>query len=109
LGDWSSDVCSSDLCLQDNIYYNGDYENTSYSYTLIEDITNSRDNETEKFYNFVNPYVLTVAAVLFPFGTTFNIILIIIITHNKDMQAVPHMYILNLAVSDIIILTLNFF
>ncbi len=96
-------------CLQGNISYYGDYKNTSYSYTLIEDIKQNTDRENEQLYNTVKPYELPVVAVFFLFGTTCNVILIIIITCNKDMRTVPNMYILNLAVSYIIILTWNFF
>jgi Leucine-rich repeat (LRR) protein len=99
------EVLEKGQCLQDNIHYYGDYKNTSYIYTLIGKI---REKETNKSYNLVKHYVFLVVAVLFIFGTTFNIILIIIITHNKDMRTVPNMYILNLAVSDIIILILYF-
>jgi hypothetical protein len=53
-------------------------------------------------------YELPVSAFFFIFGTTSNIIIIIIITCNKDMRTVPNMYILNLAVSDIIYLTVLF-
>jgi gastrin-releasing peptide receptor len=102
-------VLEKGQCLQGNISYYGDYENASYSYTLIEDMNKNTDIENEQFYNTVKTYRLPVVAVYFLFGTTFNVILIIIITCNKSMQTVPNMYILNLAVCDIIILTGNFF
>jgi hypothetical protein len=102
-------VLENDQCLQDNIYYYGDYENTSYSYTMVEDSKKSTERETKQFHNTFTPYQLPVTAILFLFGATFNIILIIIITANKDMRTVPNMYILNLAVRDIIILTMLFF
>jgi hypothetical protein len=92
-------------CLENNIYYYGDYENTtSYIYIPIE--------ETEKHYyeymfNF-SKYVQEPAyTVLFIFGTTANVILLIIIIFNKDMRTVPNMYILNLATSDMISLLAN--
>jgi hypothetical protein len=106
-------------CLQDNIYYNGEYGNTSYSYTVIEDMDRDIDDEwdimihkglkMQSNYHFVQPYILAISAVLFLFGTTFNVILIIMITCNKDMRTVPNMYILNLAVSDLIIVTEKFY
>jgi hypothetical protein len=76
---------------------------------MIEDITNNTDKQTEQFSAIFVQYAFPVTAVLFLFGITLNFILIIIITHNKDMRSVPNMYILNLAVSDIIILTVYFF
>jgi hypothetical protein len=58
---------------------------------------------------FVQHYKLPIYAVLFIFGTTGNVILIIIITCNKDMRTVPNMYILNMAINDIIYLVILFF
>jgi hypothetical protein len=57
---------------------------------------------------FLKRYQLPIYAVPFILGTTCNVILIIIIICNKDMQTVPNMYILNLATSDIIYLTILF-
>jgi hypothetical protein len=48
---------------------------------------------------------ISVSAFLFIFGTTGNVIIIIIITCNKDMRTIPNMYILNLAISDTFYLT----
>jgi hypothetical protein len=96
-------------CLQDNIHYYGDYKNTSYSYTPIEDMDKNTGNEQrKKVSNVVNQYGLPVSAVILIFGTTGNVLLIIIITCNKDMRTVPNMYILNLAISDMIYLTALF-
>jgi hypothetical protein len=58
--------------------------------------------------SFLKQYELPVSAVFFIFGTTGNIIIIMIITCNKDMRTVPNMFILNLAISDIIYLTVLF-
>jgi hypothetical protein len=57
---------------------------------------------------FLQRYEAPLYAVPFTFGTTGNVILLIIITCNKDMRTVPNMYILNLAISDIIYLMLQF-
>ena len=46
---------------------------------------------------------------IYVFGTTGNVIILIIIICNKAMRAVPSMYIINLAISDMIYLTLLFF
>jgi hypothetical protein len=108
-------VLDKGQCFQGNIQYYGDYRNTSYNYTPIEDMDTDtkadNDTETERgktVSSFVKQYKLPVSAVLFIFGTTGNVILIIIIICNKDMRTVPNMYILNLAISDIILLTLLF-
>jgi hypothetical protein len=97
-------VLEKGQCSQNKIQYHGDYKNTSYTYTAIEDI----DTGTEKKENvsrFVKQYKLPISAILFIFGTIGNVTLIIIIICNKDMRTVPNMYILNLATSDIIYLT----
>jgi hypothetical protein len=53
-------------------------------------------------------YQIEIYAVPFIFGTTANVIILIIIICNKDMRTVPNMYIINLAISDIFYLTLLF-
>jgi hypothetical protein len=58
--------------------------------------------------SLVKQYTLPVSAILFIFGTTVNVLLIIIIICKEDMRTVPNMYILNLAISDIIYLTVLF-
>jgi hypothetical protein len=89
-------------CLEGNMHYYEDYNNTRFSYTITDTETDQR-----KGIRFVNRlYELPVVVVFFIFGITGNVILIIIITSNKDMRTVPNMYILNLAISDMIILTL---
>ena len=93
-------VLEKGQCLQGNIHYYGDYKNTRYSYTPIEDT----DTETKKRETFVQQYILPIFAILFIFGTTGNVILIIFIICNKDMRTIPNMYILNLAISDTIYL-----
>jgi len=81
-------------CLQDNIDYYGDYNNTRYSYTQIGDTDTDTMTElnTEmlmwiKVALFFHHYKLPISAFLFIFGTTSNVILIIIIiTCNKDTR-----------------------
>jgi len=91
-------------CLQGNIHYYEDYKNTSYSYTPMND-TGRETEKKEKDINFLKRYELPLSTVLLMFGTTGNIIIIFIISCKKDMRTVPNMYILNLAVSNIILLT----
>ena len=101
-------------CFQGNIQYYEDYKYTCYSYNNITVPNNFKDTdpnrETNKknyFSRFLTQYQAPIYAVLFIFGTTGNVILIIIIC-NKDMRTLTNMYILNLAVSDIIHLTALF-
>ena len=90
-------------CSQDIVQYCGDYKNTSHSKTKIWEHENEYD-----FFEFLKLCQLPVYVVPFIVGTTGNIILLIIIVCNKDMRTVPNMYILNLAISDIIFLTVLF-
>jgi hypothetical protein len=99
-------------CSQGNIHYYGDYKNTSYSYTPIEDLekeiktdTDTVNEQRKNVARIIKQCKFPISAVLFILGTTGNVILIIIITCNKDMRTVPNMYILNLAISDTIYLT----
>jgi hypothetical protein len=98
-------VLEKGQCLDGNIQYYGDYRNTSYSYTPTED---TETEQTENVYGSPKPYELPISAILFIFGTTGSVILIIIIISNKDMRTVPNMYLLSLAISDIIYLTAIF-
>jgi len=99
-------------CLEGNIQYYGDYKNTSYSYSVpTEDPdTDPRKNSKEHGFvsRFLKQYQVLVYAFPFIFGTTGNVILFIIIIFNKDLRIVPNMFILNLAISDIIYLTVLF-
>jgi hypothetical protein len=92
-------------CLEDNISYHGDYEHKTYKYS--DEIHDEYMQRYIKYMTFVKYVQTSIYAALFIFGTTGNVILLIIITCNKDMRTVPNMYILNLAVSDIISLTIN--
>jgi hypothetical protein len=108
-------VLEKGQCLQGNIHYYGNYKNTSYSCTPLKDVDtdtkdeiDTKEEEVKKFVSLLEQFELPVSAVLFIFGTTGNIIIIMIITCNKDMRTVPNMYFLNLATSDIIFLTVLF-
>jgi len=118
-------VLEKGQCLQGIIHYYGDYKNIRYRYTHIK-VTDTNTNTyadveeetkreliTEKvkwkqLAGYIINYQLPICAILFIFGTTGNVIIIIIITCNKDMRTVPNMYILNLAISDIIYLMVLF-
>jgi hypothetical protein len=88
-------------CLQGNMRYFGDFKNISHNDTDTEG-SNEYDSE------FIRHHEVAVYAVPLVFGTIGNVILIIIITCNKDMRTTPNMYILNLATSDITYLTVLF-
>jgi hypothetical protein len=100
-------VLENGQCLEGNINFYGDYKNTRYSYTPIKDIE-TKTALVEIVSSFVKQYIFPVSAILFILGTISNVIIIVIITCNKDMRTLPNMYILNLAISDMIILTLIF-
>ena len=86
--------------LEGNIEFYADHNNPRHNYIETKDEYNSE---------FLKQYEVPVYAVPFTFGTTGNLILLIIITCNKDMRTVPNMYMLNLAISDIILVTVLFF
>jgi hypothetical protein len=90
-------VLEKGQCLEGNIQYFGDYNNTSHNYT-----------EQEKYVDILKHYQVPLYAFPCIFGTISNVILLIIIIRNNDMRTVPNMYILNLAISDIIYLTVLF-
>jgi hypothetical protein len=96
-------VLEKGQCLDGNIQYYGDYNSTSYSNT---DIGHKYNNEYD--FEFFKQYQVPLYAFPFIFGTISNIILLIIIICNKDMRTVPNMYILNLAIVDLIYLTVIF-
>jgi len=89
-------VLENGKCLEGNVQFYGDHNNTRYNYTKFI-FHNDRD--------FLNRYEVPVYAVLFIFGTTGSVIILIIIICNKGMRNVPNMYIINLAINNIIYLT----
>jgi hypothetical protein len=124
-------VLEKGQCLEGNVQYFGDYKNTRYSETVVGEDEEDYYNKYEIHENGSRPVIhffdlrnvaadnygylyfdqnqLPVYAGPFIFGTTGNIILLIIIIRNKDMRTFHNMYILNLAISDIINLTAFFF
>jgi len=106
---------------QTDTYEYNDTETDRYKYTQT-DTYEYNDTETDKYNNTENKnphtyipmfellskYQVQLFVVPFIFGTTGNVILLIIIICNKDMRTVPNMYIINLAISDIIYLTVLF-
>jgi hypothetical protein len=124
---WERGQSESGRVLKNNIQDYVDCNSTNYSYTDIKYTLTLRDTDSETELdtdsateldtdteqngddsNFLIQYQLPIYAVPVIFGTTCNVIILIIITRNKDMRTVPNMYILNLATSDIIYLTVLF-
>jgi hypothetical protein len=110
-------VLEKGQCLQHNNIYYEDLKNRHYSYITIKDtgIEKDKDTVTESgieqhryIPSLLKQYRAPVYAVLFVFGTAGNVILVILIICNKDMRTIPNMYILNLAISDMINLTVHF-
>ena len=92
-------VLEKGQCLQDNIQYYGDCSSTRYSYT---DNKNSYWGDVEIVKTTNYRYMQFCLYLVQPAMSSFVIIC------NKDMQTVPNMYIINLATSDIIYLTVFF-
>ena len=107
-------VLEKGQCLQGKIEYYGDYKNTSYSCIHTKDKGTEAERKMEarikeiKKFTFLKQYEIYISAVFFIFGTTSNIIIIMIITCNRYMRTIPNMYFLNLAVSDVFYLTVLF-
>jgi Leucine-rich repeat (LRR) protein len=93
-------VLQHSQCLHDNISFHGHYKNVRYKYNYTDYIFQNRIS----FIAFVQP---PGHGVLFTFGATGNVIILIIVICNKDMRTVPNMYILNLAIKDLISLIIN--
>jgi Leucine-rich repeat (LRR) protein len=75
-----------------------------YSFLHYKVSSRSYDYDPKLLQRYATPLYV----VPFIFGTTGNVILLIIITCNKDMRTVPNMYILNLVISDMLYLTVQF-
>jgi hypothetical protein len=90
-------------CLQDNI--RNRVENEHQRYKRAEDET---DLAWEKFRYYKEQIRVPVYVVPFVFGIISNIVILIIIICNKNMRSETNMYILNLAISDLIMLTFLF-
>jgi hypothetical protein len=102
-------VLEEGQCLQGTIQYSEDYDITGYSYTNTDDTSNDTQSQQNGFVpSFLAQYQAPIFAFPFIFGVTGNVIILIIFTRNKDMRTLPNMYILNLAISDIIYLTVHF-
>ena len=87
-------------CVQDNISNKDEYKQKHNKHTDYEN-----ENEYKQYQNIMENVVTALGLFLSIFGTTGNVIILIIITSNKDMRTIPNMYILNLAISDMIYLT----
>ena len=97
-------VLENGQCLEGDIEFYGDYKSKSKRINLIW----KQDYENDYYVPILKQYQVPLYAFPFIFGTTGNVILLIIIICNKDMRTVPNMYILNLAISDIIFLSVLF-
>ncbi|XP_069696525.1 uncharacterized protein [Periplaneta americana] len=65
------------------------------------------DDYYARYDNFVAYVQPVIYILLFIFGTVGNVAVLVVIICNSEMHTVPNIYILNLAVSDLILLTMN--
>jgi hypothetical protein len=121
-------VLQHSQCLHDNISFHGDHKYVRYKYTdgdLVRFVHEYIDRDyirhppqyTDeikydmpayvKFVHFLTYVQTSVNAVLFTFGAAGNVIILIIIVCNREMHTVPNIYIINLAISDLISLITN--
>ena len=82
-------------CVQDNISNREEYKQ-KHKYP---------DDENKQRYEAIKHILEPLTLFLLIFGTTGNVIIIVIVICNKDMRTVHNMYTLNLAISDMIYLT----
>ena len=88
-------------CEQDNI--SNTYESEQKRYNLPDE-----ENESRRTNSIMLLVLILVYLFLSIIGTIGNILILNIVTCNKDMRTVSNMYIINLAISDLIFLTLPF-
>jgi hypothetical protein len=91
-------------CLEDNIKNRVDYEHKRYKRAEEENGSSYRN-----FSYYKEQIKVPLYAVHFIFGITSNAIILIIIISNKDMRTDSNMFIINLAICDMILVTLFFF
>ena len=94
------DVMRHAQCKNNVVEFTGEYR------SVVHEVLHHND-ELEKQWNFLKYGQTTVYAILFLIGTVGNTTLIIIIACNKRMRTVSYAYILNLAVGDLLSLTMN--
>lgn len=94
------DVLRQAQCKNNEVRFMGDYRSVAHEVV-------HRDDELEKYWNFLKYGQTSVYAILFLIGTIGNTTLMIIIACNKRMRTVSYAYILNLAVGDLLSLTMN--
>jgi len=129
--DTYSDTKTSTYNDRESDKYNGtetdtynDRQSDTYSDTETDtyndresDTYSDTETDTYQYYDtysdtinseLITDYQVLLFALPFVFGITSNVIILIIIICNKDMRTLPNMYIINLAISDIIYLTVLF-
>jgi len=87
-------------CIQDNIINKDEYKQKHNKHPDDE-----KENEYKQYNNIMEHLQTALGILISIFGSTGNMNILIIITCNKDMRTLPNMYILNLAISDMIYLT----
>ena len=93
-------VLSQAQCKDNGVHFTSNYR------SVVHEVVH-RNDELEKHWNFLKYGQTSVYAILFFIGTVGNTTLIIIIVCNKRMRTVSYAYILNLAVGDLLSLTMN--
>jgi hypothetical protein len=87
-------------CENNEVRFTGDYKSVVHEVAHI-------DNDYAMSQSFEKYVQTSVYAVLFLIGAVGNTTLIMIIACNKRMRTVSYAYILNLAVGDLLLLTMN--
>ncbi|XP_069696520.1 uncharacterized protein [Periplaneta americana] len=87
-------------CINGSITYEEDYNSAVTNYVEKRDVYYS-------IYNYVTYVEPVIHIILFIFGVIGNVGVLVVIICNSEMRTVPNVYIMNLAVSDLLLLTIN--
>ncbi|XP_069696522.1 uncharacterized protein [Periplaneta americana] len=88
-------------CINGSIMYEEDYN------SAVPNYVETRDDYFSRYDNFITYVEPVIHILLFIFGVIGNVAVLVAIICNSGMRTVPNVYILNLAVSDLLLLTIN--
>ncbi|XP_069696519.1 uncharacterized protein [Periplaneta americana] len=88
-------------CKNGSIMYEEDYNSVVPNYIERRNVYYST---YDNFVTYVEPIIYIL---LFTFGVIGNVAILVVIICNSGMRTVPNFYIMNLAVSDLLLLTIN--
>ncbi|XP_069696521.1 uncharacterized protein [Periplaneta americana] len=88
-------------CKNGSIMYEEDYNPVVPNYVETEDDYYSRLHD---YVTYVEPVIYILLLI---FGAIGNVVILVVIICNSEMHTIPNVYIMNLAISDLLLLTVN--